>query len=308
MKKRYLDFNTYLRGIYGDRVQKITVDAGLNCPNRDGTLSTGGCIYCNPKGSGTGAHAKGLSITEQILQGKAAIYRRYKAKKYLVYFQAFTNTYAPLDTLKKIYAEALEIPDVVGIAIGTRPDCISEDVLDLLTEYARHHVIWLEYGLQSAHDRTLVEINRGHDFQCFKDAVEATQNRGIKICAHIILGLPNETREQMLETARTVARMNIQGIKIHLLYLIKGTRLDALYQAGGYKCLTQREYAELVCDVLEVLPPDMVIQRLSSDPHPHELRAPLWALQKSDNLELVDEILEGRDSFQGRLFDPGPGK
>lgn len=307
MKKRYLDFNTYLRGIFGGRVHKITVDAGVNCPNRDGTLSTGGCIYCNPKGSGTGAHAKGLGITEQIERGKKTVFRRYKAKKYLVYFQAFTNTYAPVDRIRRLYEEALAVPDVVGLAIGTRPDCVSEEILDVLTEYAQHHIIWLEYGLQSIHNQTLAAINRGHDFQCFETAVAATRNRNINICAHIILGLPEETREQMVETARVISGMHIQGIKIHLLYVIKGTRLADLYEAGRFRCLTQHEYAETVCDVLEVLPPEMVIQRLSSDPHPHELVAPRWVLQKSENLELIANTLERRDSFQGRLFNPEPG-
>ena len=306
MEKRYLDFNTYLRGIFGCRVQKITVDAGLGCPNRDGTISTGGCIYCNPRGSGTSAHARGLGIGEQILQGKAALQRRYKAKKFLVYFQAFTNTYAPAASLRRLYDEALGISDIVGLAIGTRPDCISEAVLEMLTEYARRHMIWLEYGLQSSHDHTLTLINRGHDFRCFEEAVAATRHRGLNICAHVILGLPGETRNQMLETARRVAAMNIQGIKLHLLYVIRGTKLEALFRQGKFRCLSRGEYAELVCDVLEVLPPDMVIQRLTSDPHPQELVAPAWSLRKTETLALIHRIMDTRGSFQGRLFTPGP--
>jgi radical SAM protein (TIGR01212 family) len=188
MNKRYNDLNTYLRSLYGCRVQKITVDAGFACPNRDGTVSTGGCIYCNARGSGTGAFDRGLSVTEQLLQGKRVLAGRYKAKKFLAYFQSFSNTYGALDRLQRLYDEALAVEDVVGLSIGTRPDCVTEAVLELLQDYAQKYLIWVEYGLQSARDATLALINRGHDVQCFKNAVRATANRGIKICAHVILG------------------------------------------------------------------------------------------------------------------------
>ena len=281
MPKRYTDFNTYLRGRYGCRVQKITVDAGLTCPNRDGTLSSSGCIYCNPRGSGTGAHSRGISIRDQLLAGKHALARRYKAKKFIAYFQSFSNTYAPLDTLRRLYAEALSVEDVVGLAIGTRPDCVSEPVLSLLSALAARHMIWIEYGLQSAHDATLAKINRGHDWQCFADAVHATRGRGILICAHVVLGLPGEGRDEMLATAARVSGMGIDGIKIHLLYVIRNTAMDRLYRRGEYRCLSQKEYVALVCDFLEYLPPQMVIQRLTGDPHPQELVAPLWSLKKT---------------------------
>ena len=300
MYKRYYDFNTYLRSIFGCRVQKITLDAGLSCPNRDGTISRKGCIFCNPRGSGTGAHAKGLSVTEQIINGKKRLSTRYKAKKFIAYFQSFTNTYAPLDRLKSLYEEAMAIDDVVGLSIGTRPDCVDEPILNLLQGYAKHHHIWIEYGLQSVHDATLALINRGHDFQCFKKAVEATKNRGIKICTHVILGLPNEKRGHMLETAKKIATMGIDGIKIHLLYVVKGTNLEKLYLQGEYRCLAQQEYAELVCDFLELIPHDMVIQRLTGDPHPEELVAPAWSLRKTETLALITKTLEKRDSWQGK--------
>jgi radical SAM protein (TIGR01212 family) len=171
MNKRYNDLNTYLRSLFGCRVQKITVDAGFSCPNRDGTLATGGCIYCNTRGAGTGDHSRGLTITDQLLQGKLALSRRYKAKKFLAYFQSFSNTYAPVDMLQKLYDEALAVEDVVGLSIGTRPDCVDESVLELLQDYAAHHLVWIEYGLQSARDKTLELINRGHDVSCFSDTV-----------------------------------------------------------------------------------------------------------------------------------------
>ena len=302
MDKRYNDLNSYFRSIFGCRVQKITIDAGLSCPNRDGKISTGGCIYCNTRGSGTGVHAKGYSVTDQILAGKKALSKRYKAKKFIAYFQSFTNTYAPLDGLKSLYEEALSIEGVVGLSIGTRPDCVDEPVLKLIESYSKTHLIWIEYGLQSMHDKSLALINRGHDFQCFKDAVDATLNRGIKICAHVILGLPEEKRSHMIETAKTIAKMGIDGIKIHLLYVIKGTKLEKLYRQGSYKCLEKQQYVDLVCDFLERIPKDMVIQRLTGDPHPEELVAPQWSVKKAQTLSMIKETLEKRDSWQGKFL------
>lgn len=299
MDKRYNDLNTYLRSLFGCRVQKITVDAGLSCPNRDGRVSTGGCIFCNARGSGTGAHTRGLTITDQLLQGKKSLARRYKAKKFLAYFQSFSNTYAPIDKLQKLYDEALAVEDIVGLSIGTRPDCVDLPVLELLQDYAGHHLIWIEYGLQSASDKTLELINRGHDVQCFKDAVRATLNRGIKICAHVILGLPGETRSDILQTARTISDLGIDGVKLHLLYVVKGTPLEALYRQGDYRCLEQQAYIDLVCDFLERIPPEMVIQRLTGDPHPEELVAPQWSREKTETIRKINETLERRDSWQG---------
>ena len=300
MQSRYNDFNTYLSSIFGCRVQKITIDAGLSCPNRDGTLSFGGCIYCNAKGSGTGARSKGLTVSDQIATAKPALLKRYKAKKFIAYFQSFTNTYGPFATLKHLYEQALGDEDVVGLSIGTRPDCVNEPILDLLQGYTAEYLIWIEYGLQSAHDATLVLINRGHDFNCFKAAVEATKNRGINICAHVILGLPNEKKEHMLQTAKIVADMGIDGIKLHLLYVVKGTKLEELYRANNYKCLEQHEYIDIVCDFLERIPKEMVIQRLTGDPHPKELVAPVWSLKKAETIALIRKTLETRNTWQGR--------
>ena len=300
MRQRYHDFNTYLNRIFGCRVQKITIDAGLSCPNRDGTLSFGGCIYCNAKGSGTGARSKGLTVSDQIATAKPALLKRYKAKKFIAYFQSFTNTYGPFATLKHLYEQALGDEDVVGLSIGTRPDCVNEPILDLLQGYTAEYLIWIEYGLQSAHDATLVLINRGHDFNCFKAAVEATKNRGINICAHVILGLPNEKKEHMLQTAKIVADMGIDGIKLHLLYVVKGTKLEELYRANNYKCLEQHEYIDIVCDFLERIPKEMVIQRLTGDPHPKELVAPVWSLKKAETIALIRKTLETRNTWQGK--------
>ncbi len=301
MQQRYYDLNTYLRSLFGCRVQKITLDAGLSCPNRDGRISSGGCIYCNVRGSGTGADARGLSITAQLIRGKETLGRRYKARKFLAYFQSFSNTYAPLKRLKTLYDEALNVQDVVGLSIGTRPDCINEPVLELLQAYTQRYLIWIEYGLQSAHDATLTLINRGHDLKCFQNAVRATRKRGIQICVHVILGLPGETRSDMLETAHTLAELEIDGLKIHLLYVVKGTRLESLYRQGRFRCLNQAEYVERVCEFLERIPPQVVIQRLTGDPHPEELVAPQWALEKTETLNMIRQVLEERDTRQGQL-------
>jgi len=301
LRNRFYDLNTYYRNLFGCRVQKITIDAGLSCPNRDGTISTGGCIYCNSRGSGTGAHAGGLSVSEQLESGKAALSRRYKAKKFVAYFQSFSNTYGPVEKLKKLYDEALSVENITGLSIGTRPDCVNEPVLALLENYAKDYLVWIEYGLQSANDETLLLINRGHDYKCFINTVEATKGRGIKICAHVILGLPGEEKKDMLKTAEAISGLGIDGVKIHLLYVVKGTRMESLYLDGKYRCLEQDEYAGLVCDFLELLPEDMVIQRLTGDPHRDELVAPLWSLEKAKTIALIKNTLEKRDSRQGKF-------
>ena len=299
---RYYDLNTYFRKRFGCRVQKISVDAGLTCPNRDGTIGREGCIYCNQKGSGTGAHARGVSVSQQIRAGKAFLSRRYRAKKFIAYFQSFTNTYAPVDTLARLYDEALAVKDVVGLSIGTRPDCVDEPVLSLLESYTKDHLVWIEYGLQSMHDDTLRRIQRGHDFRCFTNAVVQTRGRGIQICTHLILGLPGEDRNRIRQTARAVAALGIDGVKLHLLYVVKGTPLERLYRQGRYTCLKQHHYVSLVCDVLERLSADMVIHRLTGDPHREELVAPRWSLNKSQTLNLIRKTMSHRNTRQGMRF------
>jgi hypothetical protein len=301
MQTRYTDLNSYLRGLFGCRVQKITVDAGLGCPNRDGTIAVGPCIYCNSRGSGTGAYGRGLSIAAQLEAGKAAMARRYRACKFIAYFQAFSNTHAPVAQLKALYEEALAVEDVVGLSIGTRPDCVSEPILTLIERYARRHLIWVEYGLQSARDATLARIQRGHDLACFQNAVAATRDRGLPVCAHVILGLPGETRADIRFTAESLAAAGVEGVKIHSLYVVKGTALEAQFKAGAYRCLEQEEYADWVVDVLERLPARVIIQRLTGDPHPDELCAPAWCRNKAATLAAIRRRLEHRDSWQGRL-------
>lgn len=301
-KKRYSDYNAYLRGLFGERVQKISIDAGLSCPNRDGHLSRSGCIYCNEKGSGSGLSKKELSIREQIEAGKIGSIKKYKAKKFLAYFQSYSNTYTTADHMKAMYDEALACDGIVGMAIGTRPDCIDAEKLDLIETYTKDYLVWIEYGLQSVHDDTLRLINRGHTFQDFMDAVHLTLNRGIQICTHVILGLPGENRQMMLETARILADSGINGIKIHLLYVVKGTPLEKMWQQGNYTPLEQADYVDIVCDFLELLPEHIIIQRITGDPHPDELRAPLWAAGYRETFNMIQNMLEKRDTFQGRKY------
>ena len=301
--KRYRDFNGYLKEIFGERVQKISLDAGLNCPNRDGSISDKGCIFCDPRGSGTGALINhGLSIDKQIARAREFIQKRYGAKKFIAYFQSFTNTYAPIPKLKALYDQALAHNDMVGLSVSTRPDCVDLDVLKLLDSYKKDYLVWVEYGLQSAHDTTLNRINRGHHVACFERSVVMANELGLKVCAHIILGLPGEDREMMLQTARFLSGLPIHGVKIHLLYVVKGTPLATLYKKREFRCLQREEYVDLVVDFLELLSPTTVIQRLTGDPVKSELVAPLWAEEKNTNLRLIREKLQGGKTWQGRLY------
>jgi len=300
---RYRDYNTYLREIFGERVQKISLDAGFSCPNRDGTISTMGCIYCDSRGSGTGNMVnRGISLEEQVSEGIRFAETKYKAKKFIAYFQAFTNTYGPVSQLRETYQSALTHKGMVGLSVGTRPDCVDHEILDLLRSFQKDYMVWIEYGLQSSHDVTLSRINRGHDVACFEKVVRMTKEYGINICAHVILGLPGENHDMMMDTARFIATLPIDGIKIHSLYVTKGTALAELYNKGECKCLEREEYIEALIDFIELLPPEMVIQRLTGDPNPAELLAPQWTREKRLNLKLINYRMAERDTWQGKNF------
>jgi hypothetical protein len=295
----YRDLNSYLKDRFGQRVQKVTLDAGLTCPNRDGRVSTGGCLYCNARGSGTGAWSRGQSLPVQLEAGMARLARRYGAARFIAYFQSFSNTYAPVAQLREIYEAALAPSEVVGLAIGTRPDCLGEDVLDLLAGYARDRLIWLELGLQSAHDTTLAHLNRGHDAACFLDAATRAAARGLTVVAHVILGLPGEGPRETAATAEFLARLPVHGVKIHLLYVIKDSGLSRLHDKGEYACLSEDQYVNGVVDFIERLPPHLVIHRLTSDPHARELVAPDWCLDKPRVLQRIREEFARRGTRQG---------
>ena len=298
---RYYQFNRFLKEKFGERVQKVILDAGLGCPNRDGTKGWDGCIYCDRFGSGSGAKEKYPDIKTQALAGMEYLSKRYKARKFIPYFQSFSNTYGSIETLRSLYDEVVHLPNVVGIAVGTRPDCLTREVLALLSSYTPRLMVWLELGLQSVHDETLRLINRGHTFQEFLEGYQLARSYPLLICLHVIIGLLGEDREHILTTAKEVARLKPDGIKIHSLYINKRTALEKLYREGKYTPLEQSEFVTLACDFLEMLPPDVVIQRLTGDPRPQELIAPEWCLRKQETLNLILNELKVRDSWQGKF-------
>lgn len=297
--RRYNAFSDELKRIFGCKVQRISIDAGFSCPNRDGTLSDEGCIFCGGHGSGSHGIKRELAIAAQLEDGKEVMLRKYRATRYIAYFQAFSNTYAPLDRLKELFSEALAVSDVVALIIATRPDSLPDDILDYLQEIHEQTYLWLEIGIQSVHDRTLAFINRQHDHASSVEAIRRAKSRHLRVCAHIILGLPGETREEMLETAAELNRLGVDGVKIHLLHVMKGTRLAEMYMKGGVTILDRDDYAGLVCDFLERLAPQMLIHRLTGDGGHDNLIAPLWSLKKFEILNLIDAELERRGTRQG---------
>lgn len=297
--KRYRVFSEYLKEEYGGRVHKISVDAGFSCPNRAFGRAGAGCLFCDPGGSGAVGIDRALSVAEQLEQGKEVMVRKYKAKRFIAYFQPFSNTFAPVPHLRALYDEALAVSGIVGLAVGTRPDCLPDDVLDLLAEYHRRTDFWLEIGVQSRHDATLDCLRRGHDYAAFLKAYAGAEVRGLKVCAHVILGLPGEDRAAMLATADEMARLRVDGIKIHLLHVLKGTPLGGLYEEGMIPVLDQEEYVGLAVDFLERLHPQTFIHRLTGDGPRDLLLAPLWSLKKWEVLNAIDAELERRDTRQG---------
>jgi len=301
--KRYYDLKSFWRNRFGSKVYKLQIDAGFTCPNRDGTVSSGGCIYCDGRGSRLRQAGPLPSVSEQIRRGKEYYKTHRNAGKFIAYFQTFTNTYGPTEKLRALYDEALGEDDVVGLSVGTRPDCVPDDVIDLFQDYAKHSHVWLELGLQTIHNRTLQYINRGHLVETYFDAIRRASGKNIHICTHIIVGLPGETREDMLETARVIATLPIHGIKIHLLLALRGTKMGDLYEQGEILLLEKDDYIRVVCDILEILPPEMVIQRLTADGYRDIFLAPRWAINKMEVLNGIDRELEKRNTFQGIRFE-----
>jgi len=300
-KKRYNQYSAYLKEKFGVKVYKITLDAGFSCPNRDGTISSGGCIFCGDDGSFSQAHSNKLSISEQLDEGIKNLSERFKAEKFMSYFQAFSNTYKPVNELEKIYTEALNHKDIVGISIGTRPDCIDDDKLKLISSFKDDYYTWIEYGLQSIHDKTLQKINRGHDYNCFLKTYEQTKKYGINVCVHVILGLW-ETKEEMMQTAKELARLEIDGIKIHMLCVLKGTKLEQMYNNNEIDFMSEEDYINTVCDFLEYLPQKTLIHRLAGNGLKKNLIYPRWLGKKLDCLNKIDREFARRDTFQGYKF------
>lgn len=297
--KRYSTFSDELKRIFGCKVQRISVDAGFTCPNRDGSLDTGGCIFCGGHGSGSYGIRRDLDIIAQLEDGKEVMRRKYRADKFIAYFQAYSNTYAPIHKLRSLFSQALTVPDIVGIIIATRPDCLPDEILEYLAELSQQTYLWLEIGLQSIHNKSLERINRQHDHACSVDAIQRAKSRELQVCAHIILGLPGETREEMLDMAGELNRLGVDGVKLHLLHVMKGTRLAEMYDRGVVKVMDRDDYAGLVCDFLELLDPRILIHRLTGDGGYDNLIAPLWSLKKFEILNLIAAELQRRGTRQG---------
>ena len=299
MQKAYYTFSDYLKEKFGEKVYKVTIDAGFSCPNRDGTISKGGCVFCDESGSFSKAHSSCLNIENQIRTGIKNLGERFGANMFFAYFQAFTNTYAPVEELKKIYNAAFCDERILGISIGTRPDCIDEKKLDLISTYKNP---WLELGLQSTHNSTLKKINRGHDYECFLRAYKLAKERNINVCVHMILGLFDESKEMMLKSAKRLAYLGIDGIKLHMLTILEDAPLAKIYKDNPFVLFNMQEYCEIVCDFLELLPPTTTIHRLAGSGYSKTLVAPKWVNNKFETLNLIDKIFEQRKTRQASKF------
>lgn len=301
MERRYNAFSAHLRRRYPFPVRKIPVDAGFTCPNRDGVKATGGCTYCENRSFAPAAIGPLRTIEEQIERAAAFYREHYATDHFIVYFQAYTNTYAPVEELRAIYDRALRYPSVVAISIGTRPDCVSEAVLDLVASYAKKVDVWLELGLESSHDRTLEWLNRAHTYAEFEDAVRRANGRGFEIAAHTIFGLPGESHDEMMQTAERLARLPVDGVKIHHFYVAKHTALEPMHARGEFGVMTVDEWASLAADVLERLPASMTIQRLTGELAGPYVVAPRWGVAKPQVLARIERELERRGTRQGAL-------
>ncbi len=302
---RYQAYNFALQQRFGVRVQKVSIDAGFTCPNVDGTVARGGCTFCDNRSFSPSRRLPRADILGQIDQSIERLRIRYQnCSHYLAYFQPATNTYAPVEKLRPLYELALSHPQVVGLAIGTRSDCVPDDVLDLLEELAARTYVSVEYGMQTMHNRSLEWMNRGHDHDSFLDAVERSRPRGFEICAHAILGLPGESHEDMLATARELARVNIGAVKIHNLYCVKNTKLAEQVEAGEVELISRDEYVRTVVDFLELLPPTMVVERISGDAPPDYFVGPSWCLDKPAVKRAIEAEFERRDTWQGKNWHP----
>lgn len=284
---KYTSLNQYLKNRFGTKVYKIALDGGFTCPNRDGTLGTRGCIFCSKGGSGDFAESRELSIYDQIEQGKRKVAGKIKNGKYIAYFQAFTNTYASVDRLESLYMQAIEHEDIVALSIGTRPDCLSEEVIELLERLNKIKPIFVELGLQTIHEDTAKYIRRGYELSVYDDAVRRLHKAGLNVVTHLIIGLPNETKEDMLKSVEYVCRVT-DGIKLQLLHILKGTDLEAQYNDGKIKTLTLDEYCDIICDCIKIIPKSVVIHRLTGDGAKKDLIAPLWSADKKNVLNTLN--------------------
>ena len=289
---KYYSLNNYLRNTFGDKVYKLSLDGGFTCPNRDGTIDTRGCIFCSKGGSGDFAESSLLSITEQIEQGKKRVENKIKSGKYIAYFQAFTNTYAPVEILRKKFFEAIRHKDIVALSIATRPDCLDDNILSLLDELNKIKPVFVELGLQTIHKKSAEYIRRGYPLSVYDEAVKKLKAIGINIVVHVILGLPNESKTNMLETVSYVCKSGIDGIKLQLLHILKNTDLADEYYRGNVKTLELDEYIDIIKACVEIIPSDIVIHRLTGDGAKKDLIAPLWSADKKNVLNKINKALQ----------------
>ncbi|AJA49829.1 radical SAM family protein [Clostridium pasteurianum DSM 525 = ATCC 6013] len=294
--------NSFLKEKFGEKVFKISLDGGFSCPNRDGKISNTGCIFCSERGSGDFAGNRKFSISRQFEDIKNMMKKKWKKGEYIAYFQAYTNTYGDIDTLKAKYDEALAQEDVVGLAIATRPDCIDDDILNLLQEYNNKTYLWIELGLQTVHDDTAKLINRGYNLNVFEKALERLRLKNIDVVVHTIFGLPGENQKDMLDTIKYISKKDIQGIKMHLLHLMKYTPLMRLYEAGKLNFMSQEEYIDVVCKAISILREDIVIHRLTGDAPRSLLVEPKWSIKKWEILNAIDNRLKSENIYQGLYF------
>lgn len=304
--KRYYTLDYFYKQRFNSKVFKVSLNAGFSCPNKDGTKGYGGCIYCSKLGSGDYAGEQSKTLIEQFEEVKRIMLNKWPDSKYIAYFQANTNTYAPVEELKTKYESVLSLDNVIGINIATRPDSISPECLNYLTELNNKTYLTIELGLQTIHDKTSKLINRGHDLQCFEDTLHKLRDKNINVVVHIINGLPYETKEMMIETARYLSNKDIQGIKIHMLHILKDTALAKMYEKEKFHVLTREEYVDIVCSQLEVLRDDIVIHRITGDPNPNDLIEPAWLIKKFGVLNEIDKEMARRDSYQGINYKKYP--
>ncbi|MGN0458981.1 MAG: TIGR01212 family radical SAM protein [Eubacterium sp.] len=287
---KYLSLNEYLKKQFGQKVYKIALDGGFTCPNRDGTIDTRGCIFCSKGGSGDFAEDRSLSVTEQIEKGKARLEKKIKDGKYIAYFQAFTNTYAPVEKLRELYTQAINHKDIVALSIGTRPDCIGDDVLELLNEINKIKPVFVELGLQTIHEKSAEYIRRGYSLEVYDRAVENLHKIGINVVTHLIIGLPNETKNDMLQSVEYVCRVT-DGIKLQLLHILKDTDLEREYENGKFDALSLEEYVDIIKSCAEIIPENVVVHRLTGDGAKKDLIAPLWSADKKNVLNRLNKAL-----------------
>ena len=301
--KRYHTWNYYLRSNFGEKVFKVSINAGFSCPNIDGTITYGGCTYCSKEGSGDFAGNPNDNLIKQFEDIKQMMHKKWHSAKYIGYFQAFTNTHAPVNILKEKYETILNLEDVIGLSISTRPDCLPDDVVEYLAKLNKKTNLWVELGLQTIHNKTSKVINRGHDYDKFLEGVEKLKKHNIKTVVHIINGLPGEDYNMMMETAKAVSELGVHGIKIHLLHVLKNTPMEKMLEKEMFTLMEKDEYVNLVCDQLEILPPEMVVHRLTGDGKRDEMVGPMWSLKKWEVLNAIDDTMKKRNSYQGIKYN-----